>query len=112
LQKEKQQQEKKNAEPKIRPFSSSKLHTRRSTKKLKSASSSPNVTSYLRKNTSSGTISEGMPSGYNDFMRKKVALSVAVQVKKNPYRIDIRNALARFIMLFLSKFLYILNLKI
>jgi hypothetical protein len=82
LQKEKQQQEKKNAEPKIRPFSSSKLHTRRSTKKLKSASSSPNVTSYLRKNTSSGTISEGMPSGYNDFMRKKVALSVAVQVKK------------------------------
>jgi len=79
LQKEKQQQEKKNAEPKIRPFSSSKLHTRRSTKKLKSASSSPNVTSYLRKNTSSGTISEGMPSGYNDFMRKKVALSVAVQ---------------------------------
>ncbi|CAG5113065.1 Oidioi.mRNA.OKI2018_I69.chr2.g7212.t2.cds [Oikopleura dioica] len=79
LQREKENLEKKQSEAKIRPFSSSKLHTRRSSKKLKSAHSTPNVNTYLRKNTSSGTISEGMPSGYNDFMRKKVALSVAVQ---------------------------------
>lgn len=83
LQREKENLEKRQSEPKIRPFSSSKLHTRRSSKKLKSAHSTPNVNTYLRKNTSTGTISEGMPSGYNDFMRKKVALSVAVQVQSD-----------------------------